>query len=272
MSDAAQRRHPIEWTDGAVARFWDHASGSESFRAVYFSRMVGRGIVNFLRRTTALEGRILDYGCGPGYLAAALVDAGVACEGVDFSPASVEEANRRLAGHPLWRGAVAAQGTTLDLPAAAFDGIVCLETIEHVTDPRLDPFLAELRRLLRPGGWLFLTTPHDERLSDAETCCPECGAVFHRMQHVRSFACDTLAALFASRGFETGLCAATDFSRFQDPLWPGWADLTPRRLARIAWSTACRACDTVTRRRPGAWVRQYLGRGRNLFWLGTRAG
>ena len=45
----------------------------------------------------------------------------------------------------------------LPLDDATFDFVLCTEVLEHVIDPAR--VLAELRRILRPGGWLLLTTP-----------------------------------------------------------------------------------------------------------------
>lgn len=128
--------HNLLWTREKVARFWSFASRSESFRSVYFSRLVGRGVVTFLKAMIPLQGRILDYGCGSGYLVEHLLAAGIACEGLDFSPESVAAVNRRFAGHRLWNGAIAAQGNTLSHPEGVFDVILCLETIEHILPER----------------------------------------------------------------------------------------------------------------------------------------
>ena len=50
----------------------------------------------------------------------------------------------------------------LPLPDNAFDLVLCAETIEHVRDVQL--ILSEVRRVLRPGGELALTTPAVRRL------------------------------------------------------------------------------------------------------------
>lgn len=260
--------HPVEWTDEKIGRFWDHASRSPEFISEYFSRMVGEGVLTFLLRTTPVKGRVLDYGCGPGYLIGQMLSRGIACEGLDFSPDSVDIVNQRYQGRPGWKGARTADSVTADWNGA-FDVILCLETIEHVLPRRLEGFLAELHRLLKPGaGRLFMTTPFQEDLAASESSCPDCGCVFHRMQHVRSFTRESLTALMEQHGFATSLCEVTDFNRFQAPLWPGLLDLNLRRLARMAWSGAALALDACTGARPGRWAGQYLGKGRNLFWLG----
>ncbi|MGA2035868.1 MAG: methyltransferase domain-containing protein [Thermoguttaceae bacterium] len=59
----------------------------------------------------------------------------------------------------------------LPLAAEIADGIFCMETIEHIDDPAdcdgemfhdagIHNLLSECHRILKPGGWLFLTTPN----------------------------------------------------------------------------------------------------------------
>lgn len=56
-------------------------------------------------------------------------------------------------------GGLDAVGDLLRMPVrdGAFDAVLCTETLEHLTDP--GPFLAEVARVLRPGGRLHLTAP-----------------------------------------------------------------------------------------------------------------
>jgi SAM-dependent methyltransferase len=97
-------------------------------------------------------GRALDVGCGDGRLTAEL-DA-QELTAADVSAVAIERARRRL---PHARLIELEPDAPFPLEDAAFDLVLCAETIEHVRDVQL--FLSEIRRVLRPGGRLALTTP-----------------------------------------------------------------------------------------------------------------
>jgi SAM-dependent methyltransferase len=50
--------------------------------------------------------------------------------------------------------------TRCSLPSRAFDGVISIEVIEHVVDDAA--FVAQIARVLRPGGWAYLTTPNGD--------------------------------------------------------------------------------------------------------------
>ncbi|MEO5800458.1 MAG: class I SAM-dependent methyltransferase [Gemmatimonadales bacterium] len=101
-------------------------------------------------------GRVLDLACGVGYGSAVLAQApGVSMVvGGDISLAALRHARRHYADPAVRLGC----GSYADwLRPASFDGIVSLETIEHVPDPAL--LLQQFARALRPGGILVASVP-----------------------------------------------------------------------------------------------------------------
>ena len=96
--------------------------------------------------------RALDLGCGDGRLGAEL-DAGD-LTAADVSAVALDRARSRLPGA---RMVELEPDAPLPLDDASFDLVLCAETIEHVRDVQL--FLSEIRRVLRPGGTLALSTP-----------------------------------------------------------------------------------------------------------------
>ncbi|MGY1813626.1 class I SAM-dependent methyltransferase [Blastococcus sp. SYSU D00820] len=101
-----------------------------------------------LRAVPEGAGRVLDVGCGAGDLAAALARRVPQVDAVDRSPEMVEAARRRVPPQvTLHRADV----TTLDLPAGAFDAVVSMAVLHHLT---LETALPRMAGWLRPGGVL----------------------------------------------------------------------------------------------------------------------
>ena len=96
--------------------------------------------------------RALDLGCGDGRLTAELDAAELTA--ADVSAVALGRARARLPGAALVE---LDPDAPLPLGDSAFDLVLCAETVEHVRDVQL--FLSEIRRVLRPGGELALTTP-----------------------------------------------------------------------------------------------------------------
>jgi 2-polyprenyl-3-methyl-5-hydroxy-6-metoxy-1,4-benzoquinol methylase len=150
----------------------------------------------------ALRGEVLDFGCGPGFLTEKLLRRGLCCTALDFSADSVAMVAERLASFDNLARTIHATGLPTDLASRSFDTIFLVETIEHLLPADRDATLTELARLARPGGWLVVTTPHDEDLDSHKVICPECGAVFHQRQHVTSWTAASLSTLLAEFGFD----------------------------------------------------------------------
>jgi len=201
--------HEVIWTPEKSAGFWNYFSSDPEFSRQYFSNHSGGLLLEYLGRLAPLEGRVLDYGCGPGYLVAHLLQRGIACEAVDFSLSSVTRVRERFSDHPLFRGATLASELPTPLPEQSMDMVISVEMVEHLFDEHLGPTFEEFKRLLRPGGTLIVTTPNEENLAASRVLCPDCGGLFHQYQHIRTWSADTLRAALEAHGFETITCHAT---------------------------------------------------------------
>jgi SAM-dependent methyltransferase len=89
-----------------------------------------------------------------------------------------------------------------NLDAAAYSAVFVVDTVENLLDDELRPLMAELHRALRPDGSLVVVAPNEEKLTIGETVCPDCGSMFHRLQHVRSWTAESLAAFLSECGFD----------------------------------------------------------------------
>src|SRR5689334_24121199 len=100
--------------------------------------------------------RILDAGCGSGPLLAALRDRGAIVTGFDKSAGMVELARQRLGDDAELL--VAELGSPLPFPDGTFDDVTASLVLHYLED--WSPALAELRRVLRPGGRLIGSVEH----------------------------------------------------------------------------------------------------------------
>jgi SAM-dependent methyltransferase len=100
--------------------------------------------------------RILDAGCGAGALFAVLRERGAIVTGIDQSAGMLKLARRRLDGDADLR--VAELGAPLPFPDGAFDDVTASLVLHYLKD--WGPALAELRRVLKPGGRLIVSVNH----------------------------------------------------------------------------------------------------------------
>jgi 2-polyprenyl-3-methyl-5-hydroxy-6-metoxy-1,4-benzoquinol methylase len=112
-----------------------------------------------LNRLAALPAgaRVLDLGCGSGYLCGQLLSRGFSVTGVDPSNSGVLTARR---AYPVGRFEVASaiDPSLPGLLGEPFDAVVSMETIEHVYAPSL--FLQNCRALLKSNGTVVVSTPY----------------------------------------------------------------------------------------------------------------
>jgi SAM-dependent methyltransferase len=121
---------------------------------------------------------LLDVGCGTGWLAEHFSDY----TGIDGAPEAVAAATER--GRNVIAGDVA---QPLPFPDGAFDAVVLKDLLEHVPDPVA--VVREVRRVLKPGGHVFASSPDAQRW------------VWDDYTHRRPFTRKAFRLLFADQGF-----------------------------------------------------------------------
>jgi ubiquinone/menaquinone biosynthesis C-methylase UbiE len=152
-------------------------------------------LVTFVRGLPEAE-HALDIGCGDGRLTAELRANAVTA--ADTSAVALRRAARRLPDAEI---ATVAPDEPLPFVDGEFELVLCAETIEHVRDVQL--LLSELRRVLRPGGGLAITTPAHDRLTALRLLVRGFEAEFDPLSpHLRFFTRRSLARLLDAMGFE----------------------------------------------------------------------
>src|ERR1700720_4363328 len=91
--------------------------------------------------------RVLDFGCGEGHFAAALIRRGAEVVAVDVAEEPLRRARVR---HPNLDVRLVEPEAPLSMEDSSFDAVWAGETIEHIADTL--GWLSELRRVLRSGG------------------------------------------------------------------------------------------------------------------------
>ncbi len=131
---------------------------------------------------------MLDVACGEGYGSALLAQAAAQVIGVDISTGGGRARARHLRCASNLRFE-AASATALPLPDASVDVVVSFETIEHLAPADQPRMLAEIARVLAPGGVLVVSAPNPVEYSRARN--------YRNPFHLHEPERDELAALLA---------------------------------------------------------------------------
>ncbi len=157
--------------------------------------------LSFLLARVPAGARVLDVGCGEGRFTTALAWAGREAVGIDVAQEPLRRARARE-GEALDLRLVPAEGPW-PLQDTSFDAVWAGEVLEHVADTA--GWLSEVRRVLRSGGALVLSTPAHGPLT--RLALGLSGRAFEshfdpRSDHLRFYTRRTLAGLLADFGFE----------------------------------------------------------------------
>jgi SAM-dependent methyltransferase len=138
-------------------------------------------------------GRWADLGCGRGEFIEQASGGDKSGIGVDYAASSAKAL--RATGRPAL---VADLNRGLPFATGSLDGASMIEVIEHIV--QAEALVAELARVIRPGGWLIVTTPNVVHIAyrwRALTGHPPKQEGYH----YRFFTRSTLEEMFASAGF-----------------------------------------------------------------------
>jgi 2-polyprenyl-3-methyl-5-hydroxy-6-metoxy-1,4-benzoquinol methylase len=156
--------------------------------------------LDFLLAHVPPRARVLDVGCAEGHFTAALAQAGREAVGIDVAREPLRRARARWPELDL---RLAPSEGTWPLADVSFDAVWAGEVIEHVADTA--GWLSEVRRVLRSGGALVLSTPAHDRLARLALGLSARAFAAHfepRADHLRFYTRGALGELLEEFGFE----------------------------------------------------------------------
>jgi SAM-dependent methyltransferase len=108
--------------------------------------------------TPLSEMRVVDVGCGHGSITLPLAALGCRVDGVDLLESNIEKA-RRDAESQGAENVTFVQGDAMTFgDADAYDVVIASEIVQVIPTP--ERFVANLARIVKPGGWVILTSPN----------------------------------------------------------------------------------------------------------------
>lgn len=134
----------------------------------------------------------IDVACGPGVVSRATAARVGSVKGVDLTPAMIAEAERRAGEEGIANVSFAlGDATGLDLADNSFDGAITRLSLHHIPAP--GRVVAEMARLVRPGGWVLVSDIVADRDRNANAWREE----IERLRDPSHWACHTPESLRA---------------------------------------------------------------------------
>ncbi|MDR2845673.1 MAG: class I SAM-dependent methyltransferase [Candidatus Methanoplasma sp.] len=97
--------------------------------------------------------RVLDIGCGNGKTSSALINMGASVIGLDFSSSAVEYCRSMFGAAAEF---VVADCESMPFPDKSFDAVAAVHIFEHLNSDEAERTVSEIRRVLVPGGKVFI--------------------------------------------------------------------------------------------------------------------
>lgn len=147
-----QDRNDLGIYDEVAANWW-----SDDIRWVRTLKNLVPGRLKWFDRHIDWQGKtVLDLGCAGGFMAEALAEKGASVTGIDPAEQAVEAARAHAAASGLSIRYDVGVGEALPYEDGAFDAVVCVDVLEHVSDLR--QVIYEIDRVLKPNGTFLYDT------------------------------------------------------------------------------------------------------------------
>lgn len=195
----------------------------------YFEWHARPGYFRDVTQHFAPDSEMLDIGCGTAWLA----EDFPRYTGIDPAPEPVAAAAGR--GLDVRQASVADR---LPFGDARFDGVILKDVLEHLDDPVFA--VREARRVLRPGGTVFASSPDAQRW------------VWNDYTHKRPFSRRAFRMLFADCGFEVVRCGYESVMPGTSIVSRRTGNRRPAPLRAAAWLPIVRRNVWIVARRPAA--------------------
>jgi len=138
------------WAVSRYLDYWRLFRNEQSDPDAFYRRMAADNADMLEARHGPTRGiRLVDLGCGAGWYTAELRS-----RGADVLPVDLDPGEMALAGAPP-EGALVADAADLPLPDRSVDAVLCSNLLEHC--PRAPEVIDEIARVLRPGGWAYIS-------------------------------------------------------------------------------------------------------------------
>lgn len=164
MTRPRDRRDVERFFDADVA-YWSGVYASPGLDGQIYRRRHQRIVRRIEEINLASGARVLEVGCGAGMLAVALAHRGFDVTATDSSAEMLQAAGEAAARDDVHIGFVRADALALPVPADTFELVAAVGVLPWVSSPRRA--LAEIARVLKPGGAAVLTSDNLGRLNVA---------------------------------------------------------------------------------------------------------
>jgi tellurite methyltransferase len=146
---------PTEFPAADETQGWERIWADQAAPSEYW-RIPDPAVIEWARRVLGAR-RVLDLGCGLGRHTVALAHLGLNVVGGEVSPSGLDACATELRARGLPVLLVRHDMARLPFADATFDALLAFNVIYHATKDGLRAVLAEIRRVLNPGGHLFVT-------------------------------------------------------------------------------------------------------------------